>query len=147
MASGNEVKLVGNLTRDPEVRYAQSGMAIAKFGLAYNKRKFNKADNDWEEEVHFFDVTCFNTLAENVGESLRKGDRVIVSGSLEQDTWEDKETGDKRSKVAVVADEIAPSLRWASVKITRNERKTDDKPARSQRAAAPSDSNMDDEPF
>jgi single-strand DNA-binding protein len=118
----NSVTLVGNVTRDPELRFTPSGQAVATFGLAVNRRWQNRQNNEWEEQTSFFDVKCWAQMAENVGESLHRGARVIVSGRLEQRSWE-TENGDKRSKVEVVADEIAPSLRWATVEITKNERR------------------------
>ncbi|MBV9951917.1 MAG: single-stranded DNA-binding protein [Acidimicrobiia bacterium] len=118
----NSVTLVGNVTRDPELRFTPSGQAVATFGLAVNRRWQNRQNNEWEEQTSFFDVKCWAQMAENVGESLHRGARVIVNGRLEQRSWE-TENGDKRSKVEVVADEIAPSLRWATVEITKNERR------------------------
>lgn len=116
------VSLVGNATRDPEVRYTASGQANAKFGLAVNRRWMDKQSGDWKEETSFFDVVCWRDLAENVGESISKGDRVIVVGRLEQRSWEDKETGAKRSTVEVSADEVGPSLRWATARTEKTER-------------------------
>lgn len=110
MAPGNNVTVVGNATRDPELRFTPSGQAVASFGLAVNRRWQNKATNDWEEAVSFFDVTCWAQMAENVAESIQKGTRVLVTGRLDQRSWE-TEQGDKRSKVEIVADEIAePAL-------------------------------------
>ena len=79
MGIDNNVSVTGNVTRDPELRFTQGGMAVASFGLAWNKRK-----QDGEEEVSFFDVTCFRSLAENVAESITKGTRVVVAGTLSQ---------------------------------------------------------------
>ena len=121
MAADNTVTLVGNITRDPELRFTPSGQAVATFGLAVNRRWQNRQTNEWEEQVSFFDVKCWAQMAENVSESLGRGTRVVVSGRLEQRSWE-TDNGDKRSKVEVVADEIAPSLRWATAQITKNER-------------------------
>ncbi len=118
----NTVTLVGNVTRDPELRYTPSGQAVATFGLAVNRRWQNRQTNDWEEQTSFFDVKCWAQMAENVGESVQKGARVVVSGRLEQRSWEN-DNGDKRSKVEVVADEIGPSLRWATAQVTKNERR------------------------
>ena len=118
----NTVTVIGNVTRDPELRFTPSGQAVATFGLAVNRRWQNRQNNEWEEQTSFFDIKCWAQMAENVGESLHRGARVIVSGRLEQRSWE-TEQGDKRSKVEVVADEIAPSLRWATVEITKNERR------------------------
>lgn len=121
MANGNTVSIVGNVTRDPELRFTKSGVAVVSFGVAYNNRRFNKQTNEYDEEVSFFDVTAWQSLAENIAESLHKGDRVVIEGRLEQQSWETTE-GDKRTKVEIVADEVAPSLRWAKAAIERNER-------------------------
>lgn len=115
MGFNNTVTVVGNVTRDPELRFTPGGAAVASFGLAWNR----KGQND-EEIVSFFDITCWSGLAENVAESITKGSRVVVYGRLDQSSWEDKE-GNRRSKVEIVADDVAPSLRWATVEITRNE--------------------------
>lgn len=115
------VTIVGNLARDPELRFTNSGQANASFGVAVNRRWQNRQTQEWEEQVSFFNVVCWAEMAENAAESLTKGMRVVVTGRLEQRSWETKE-GDKRSVVEIVADEIAPSLRWASAQVTRNER-------------------------
>jgi len=122
MANGNSITLVGNVTRDPELRFTPTGQATASFGLAVNRRWQNRQTQEWEEAVSFFDVVCWREMAENASESLAKGSRVIVTGRLEQRSWETQE-GDKRSKVEVVADEIGPSLRWATAEVKRNDRK------------------------
>ena len=122
MANGNTVELVGNVTRDPELRFTPSGAAVANFGLAVNRRWRNQQTNEWDEQVSFFDIVCWRELAENVSESLTKGSRIMVSGRLDQRSWE-TENGDKRSKVEVVADEIGPSLRWATAQVSKNERR------------------------
>ncbi len=120
--SGNSVTLVGNLTRDPELRYTPSGAATCQFGLAVNRRWQNKTNNEWEEATSFFNVVAWRELAENVGESLQKGARVLVTGRLEQRSW-DTPDGEKRSVVEVIADEVGPSLRWATAQVVRNERR------------------------
>ena len=122
MPSDNSVTLVGNVTRDPELRFTNTGQPTASFGLAVNRRWQNRQTQEWEEAVSFFDVVCWREMAENVSETLVKGARVMVAGRLEQRSWETQD-GDKRSKVEVVADEIGPSLRWATAQITRNERR------------------------
>ena len=115
MGFDNTVTVVGNVTRDPELRFTPNGAAVVNFGLAWNR----KGQND-EEIVSFFDITCWRNLAENVAESITKGSRVIVYGRLDQRSWENQE-GERRSKVEIVADDVAPSLKWATVEITRNE--------------------------
>jgi len=122
MANGNNVTLVGNVTRDPELRFTPSGQAVATFGLAVNRRWQNRQTQAWEEATSFFDVVCWAQLAENAAESVTKGTRLIVTGRLDQRSWETQE-GDKRSKIEVQADEIGPSLRWATAQIARNERR------------------------
>ncbi|MFT7646748.1 MAG: single-strand DNA-binding protein [Candidatus Poriferisodalaceae bacterium] len=117
----NTVTIVGNLTRDPELRFTQSGQARAVLGIAVNRRWQNRQTNEWEEQVSFFNVVCWREMAENVAESLTRGTRVMVNGRLEQRSWDTQE-GDKRSVVEIVADEIAPSLRWATAQVNRIER-------------------------
>jgi single-strand DNA-binding protein len=118
----NSVTLVGNVTRDPELRYTAGGAAKVVFGLAVNRRWQNRQTQEWEEQVSFFNVVAWREMAENVAESIAKGSRVVVSGRLEQRSWE-TENGEKRSVIEVNADDIGPSLRWATAQITRNERK------------------------
>ena len=122
MSNGNNVVLVGNVTRDPELRFTPNGQATATFGLAVNRRWQNRQTQEWEEATSFFDVVCWRELAENASESLSRGARVIVTGRLEQRSWENQE-GEKRSKVEVVADELGPSLRWASAEVKKNEKR------------------------
>ncbi len=120
--SGNSVTIVGNVTRDPELRYTASGQAMAKFGLAVNRRWQNRQTQEWEEATSFFDVVAWREMAENVSESVQKGSRVIVTGRLDQRSWETPD-GDRRSAVEITADEIGPSLRWATASVQRNERR------------------------
>lgn len=119
--SDNTTTLVGNVTRDPEIRYTPNGQTVVTFGIAVNRRWQNKATNEWEEQVSFFDVKCWSQMAENVAESVHRGTRVVVSGRLEQRSWE-TDAGEKRSKIEVVADEVAPSLRWATAQVQKIER-------------------------
>src|SRR4051794_4181945 len=116
----NSVTLVGNITRDPELRFTPSGQAIATFGMAVNRR-FQR-NGQWEEQTSFFNITAWGTLGENASNSLQKGARIVVNGRLEQRSWETQE-GEKRSVVEVVADELGPSLRWATAEITKNDRR------------------------
>jgi single-strand DNA-binding protein len=122
MANGNTVTIVGNLTRDPELRYTPNGSANCTFGVAVNRRWMNRQTNEWEERTSFFNVVCWREMADNVSESLAKGSRVVVTGRLEQRSWE-TEGGDKRSVVEIVADEVGPSLRFATAQITKNDRR------------------------
>jgi single-strand DNA-binding protein len=97
----NKVILAGNLTRDPELRYTPSGTAIAKFGLALN-RKWKDQSGELKEEVTFVDVDAFGKQAELIGQYLKKGNPLLVEGRLRTDTWEDKQTQQKRSRLGVV---------------------------------------------
>jgi single-strand DNA-binding protein len=112
----NSVTLVGNLTKDPELRFTTGGRGVASFGLAVSRRY--QVNNEWQEQTSFFNVVAWGTLGENAAASLTKGTRVVVTGRLEQRSYETKE-GEKRSVVEVNADEIGPSLRWARAEIER----------------------------
>ncbi|MDZ7674686.1 MAG: single-stranded DNA-binding protein [Acidimicrobiales bacterium] len=116
MAFDNTVTIVGNVTRDPELRYLQTGTGLATFGVAVNRRYTRNGEQ--VEDTSFFDITCWRDLADNVSASISKGDRVIVYGRLEQRQWE-TDQGDKRSKVEIIADEVAPSLRWATAQVEK----------------------------
>src|SRR6478736_990177 len=104
-ASYNKVLLMGNLTRDPELRYTPKGTAIAKIGLAVN-RVWTTDTGEKKEEVTFVDVDIFGRTAENVGQYMRKGRPIMIEGRLKLDQWDDKQTGQKRSKLGVVAETV-----------------------------------------
>ncbi|MFO1010564.1 MAG: single-stranded DNA-binding protein [Planctomycetota bacterium] len=104
MASYNKVILMGNLTRDPELRYTPNNMPICKFGLAVNRRFKDGQTGEWKEEPTFIDVTIFGARAEPFARYHTKGKQAFIEGSLRLDTWEDKNGGGKRSKLYVVAD-------------------------------------------
>jgi single-strand DNA-binding protein len=101
MASFNKVILMGNLTRDPELRYTPKGTAIAKIGLAVN-RVWRSESGEQKEEVTFVDVDAFGRQAETIGQYLKKGRPVLIEGRLKLDTWDDKQSGQKKSKLGVV---------------------------------------------
>jgi len=105
MASFNKVILMGNLTRDPELRYTPKGTAIAKIGVAVN-RVWTTETGEKKEEVTFVDVDVFGRTAENVGQYMRKGRPILIEGRLRLDQWDDKQTGQKRSKLGVVAETV-----------------------------------------
>ncbi len=149
----NTVTVVGNLTRDPELRFTGSGVAQATLGVAVSRRWQNRQTQEWEEATSFFNVVAWREQAENAAESLTKGMRVVVTGRLEQRSWE-TDNGDKRSVVEISADEIAPSLRWATAQVTRNERSGGGGGGRPQAAApapapntAPDYGDFSEEPF
>jgi single-strand DNA-binding protein len=118
----NTTTLAGNLTRDPEIRYTRDGHANATFGLAVTRRFQHGHDPEWEEATSFFDVVAWRDLAENLALSLVKGSRVVVTGRLEQHSWE-TDAGERRSRVEVVAEDIGASLRFATVEVSRTERR------------------------
>jgi len=116
-----EVRLIGNVTRDPEFKVTQGGQNMVTFSVAINKRQKNQDTGAWENgEPEFHDVVCWRELAENVTESITKGMRVIVVGRLSKRSWEG-EDGKKQYRVEVVADDVAPSLRWAVAEITKTQ--------------------------
>jgi single-strand DNA-binding protein len=133
MADSN-VTIVGNLTRDPELRFTAGGKGVASFGVAVNRRY--QVNGEWQEKVSFFNVTAWDQLGENAAASLTKGARIIVTGRLEQREYETKE-GEKRNVVEIVADELGPSLRWARAEVERTQRSgPDGTPASGDRATA-----------
>ncbi len=101
MASYNKVILIGNLTRDPQVKYLPSGTAVADITLAINHTWFDKQTNSKKEDVTFIDVTLWERTAEVAGEYLTKGKQVLIEGRLQMDSWEDRETKQKRTKLKV----------------------------------------------
>ena len=103
MASYNKVFLLGNLTRDPEVRYTPKGSAVADHGIAVN-RQYTLDNGEKREEVTFVDVTLWGRQAEVAGEYLKKGRSVFIEGRLQLDTWDDKQSGQKRSKLKVIGE-------------------------------------------
>jgi len=117
--------IVGNLTRDPELRFMPNGTALANLTVVVSRKWTDKNTGETKEQANFFDVTAWGKLAEYASESLVKGTRTIVTGRLEQQSWETSE-GAKRSKIILVADDIGPSLRWATAEVFRAERETPD---------------------
>lgn len=115
----NTVTVVGNLTRDPELRYTPTGQPVVKFGVAVN-RFYTNRNGEKVEQTDFFTVNAWRSLAENVAESLKTGARVVVSGRMQSRSWE-TEDGQKRSVVEIEAEEVATSLRWATAKLTKAE--------------------------
>ena len=121
----SSITIVGNLTRDPEIRYTANGSAKASFGVAVSRRWQNRQTQEWDEQTSFFNVVCWREMAENVAESLGKGSRVVVTGRLEQRSWE-TENGEKRNVVEIVADDVGPSLRWATAQVKKSDRRGGD---------------------
>lgn len=105
MANLNKIMLIGNLTRDPELRYTPKGVAVAEIGIAID-RKWKDSEGNDQKETTFVDVTLWKRTAENADKYLSKGSPVYVEGRLHLDTWEDRETGKKRSKLKVVGEHV-----------------------------------------
>ena len=119
MATDNVITLVGNLTDDPELRFTPSGVAVATVRIAVNRRIRNNQTNEWEDKLDgYFNVNVWRDHAENVAESLSRGNRVLVTGRLTSRSYQDKE-GQTRWVTEIEADEICPSLRWATAQITK----------------------------
>ena len=159
----SSITIVGGLGRDPEIRYTATGRAKATLGVAVSRRWQNRQTNEWEERTSFFNVVCWGDMAENISDSIAKGTRVIVQGRLEQRSW-DTEQGEKRTVVEIIADEVGPSLRWATAEVKRSERRGGGgqggggdfggggggrpaQPARVPDSGGPADNFADEEPF
>lgn len=122
MAGETVITVIGNLTADPELRFTPSGAAVANFTVASTPRTFDRQTNEWKDsDTLFMRCSIWREAAENVAETLTKGTRVIVSGRLVQRSYETRE-GEKRTVVELQVDEVGPSLRYASAKVTRSQR-------------------------
>ncbi len=123
MAGETTLTIIGNLTQDPELRFTPSGAAVANFTVASTPRTFDRQSNEWKDgETLFMRCSVWREAAENVAESLQRGMRVVVTGRLVSRSWEDKESGQKRSVMEMQVDEVGPSLRYATAKVTRTQR-------------------------
>ena len=152
----NTITVVGNVTRDPELKFLNSGQAALRLSVAVSRRWQNRQTQEWEEKTSFFDVSSYGSMAENAASSITKGARVVVTGRMDQRSWE-TESGEKRNAFEIVADEIAPSLRWATAAVTRTPRNEGgsgsgsgyaDRPAPAPtRTNEPSTYAFDEEPF
>lgn len=132
--SENSITLVGNLTRDPELRFTANGRAVASFGIAVGRRY--QVNGEWQEQTSYFNITAWGTLGENTAASLSKGSRIVVTGRLEQREYTTRE-GDKRTAIDVIADELGPSLRWATAQVERTPRQDGNAPKKTGGGANP----------
>ena len=121
MSSDNQITVVGNITDDPELRYTANGAAVANFTVAYSTRIRDAAGNWTDGDTSFFKVNVWRALAENAAESLTRGTRVVVTGRLKQRSWENQE-GEKRTVVEIEADDVGPSLKWATATVQKTSR-------------------------
>lgn len=129
MAVGNQVAIVGNLTDDPELRYTGSGVPVASFTLAVNRRGKDPDTGEWKDvETSFIRCNVWRQQAENLADSLTKGARTIVVGRMRQRSWETQD-GQKRSVTEVEADSVGPSLEWAKADVTKSSGRGDSGPA------------------
>ena len=119
MGQLNQIGLVGNLTRDPELKFTNEGVAICELGLAVN-RKWTDKEGGETENVDFFNISCWNSMAENCASSLKKGDRVLISGHMNLRSWENKE-GKKFNIINITADIIAASLEFSKIVYDKEE--------------------------
>ncbi len=133
----NQVVISGGITSEPELRYLNSGKAVCNFSIRVVTGK--KQDGQEYAPSMFLDITAWEKLGENVAESLHKGDRVVVTGKLSEDEWEDKETGQKRRKTKIIAFEVAADLSYATASVNNNERAS----GGSSRAASPAPAAAD----
>ena len=123
MAGETTLTIIGNLTQDPELRFTPSGAAVANFTVASTPRTFDRQSNEWKDgETLFMRCSVWREAAENVAESLQRGMRVVVTGRLVSRSWEDKESGQKRSVMEMQVDEVGPSLRYATAKVNKTQR-------------------------
>ena len=121
MSSDNQITIVGNITDDPELRYTANGAAVANFTVAHSTRIRDAAGNWTDGDTSFFRVNVWRNLAENAAESLTRGTRVVVTGRLKQRSWENQE-GEKRTVIEIEADDLGPSLKWATASVTKANR-------------------------
>lgn len=144
MAGETTITVVGNLTADPELRFTQSGAAVASFTVASTPRHYDKQQDKWvDDPALFMRCNVWRQVAENVAESLTRGSRVIVTGRLKQRSFETKE-GEKRTVVELEVDEVGPSLRYATVKVNKAERSERINPSTGIRGDASGNAPVDD---
>jgi single-strand DNA-binding protein len=148
MASENVITITGNLADDPELRFTPNGVAVTSVRVAVNQRRFNRETNSWDEKLDgFFTCQVWRQQAENVAASLAKGARVVVIGRLKTRSYEDQE-GQTRWVTEIEADEICPSLRWATTTVERNPRNGSGGSWESDRSAPPASApEPEDVPF
>ena len=148
----NSVTIVGNLTKDPELRFTTGGKGVASFGLAVNRRY--QVNGEWQDQTSYFNIVAWGQMGENAAATFTKGMRVIVSGRLEQREYQNRE-GEKRTAIEINADEIGPSLRWATASVERTPRGEGGGNAGGARGGSPAGGNAgggdyfpsDEEPF
>lgn len=135
MVALNSIQVTGNLVDDPELRFTPTGKAVANFRLASTPKVFDRDKQEWGDgDTLFIGGSVWGEFAENVAESLRRGDRVTVTGTLNQRNWETKE-GEKRSTYEIQVETIGPDLRWVTAELTKKEKKEEKRPTRGRKSA------------
>jgi single-strand DNA-binding protein len=145
MGNLNKVFLIGNLTRDPEVRYTPKGTAVAAFALATN-RVFTGEDGEKKQETTFVEITLWARLAEIAEQYLKKGNPVFIEGRLQLDTWDDKQTGQKRSKMRVIGESLQLLNSWPQSSRDESEAPRRERAPAPAPAKQPTDPDLDPEP-
>ncbi len=150
MANDNVITIVGNLADEPELRFTPNGVAVTNIRVAVNQRFFNRESNQWDERLDgFFTVNVWRDYAENVADSLHKGNRVMVTGRLRSRSYEDRD-GQTRWVTEIEADEVCPSLRWAKATIERVNRSSGGQSAAAESRTSPAPASApepDEVPF
>jgi single-strand DNA-binding protein len=147
MAGDTQITVVGNLVDDPELRFTPSGAAVANFRIASTPRTFDKQANEWKDgEALFLSCSVWRQAAENVAESLQKGMRVVVQGNLRSRQYETRE-GEKRTVFEIQVDEVGPSLKYATAKVTRTQRSGGSSYGGGQPGSAPAGGSGDSDPW
>jgi single-strand DNA-binding protein len=147
MAGDTQITVVGNLVDDPELRFTPSGAAVANFRIASTPRTFDKQSNEWKDgDALFLSCSVWRQAAENVAESLQKGMRVVVQGNLRSRQYETRE-GEKRTVFEIQVDEVGPSLKYATAKVTRTQRSGGSSYGGGQPGSAPAAASGDNDPW
>jgi single-strand DNA-binding protein len=147
MAGDTQITVVGNLVDDPELRFTPSGAAVANFRIASTPRTFDKQSNEWKDgDALFLSCSVWRQAAENVAESLQKGMRVVVQGNLRSRQYETRE-GEKRTVFEIQVDEVGPSLKYATAKVTRTQRSGGSSYGGGQQGGAPAGGSADNDPW
>jgi single-strand DNA-binding protein len=123
MINGTQITVVGNVGGDPELRFTPSGAAVATFSVAHTPRRFDKTANKWiDGTATWYRINAWRALGENIAETVTRGQRVIVVGTIAARDWVNEKTGEKGTSWEVTADAVGPDLTWATAKVTRAKR-------------------------
>lgn len=140
------ITIIGNLTKDPEIRVSENGFSMTTFSVGVNKSKKNKETGEWVNEPHFIDCVLLGEIAQNFGASFVKGNRVIVTGEIQQRKYQGQD-GTEKSKTELLASDVGASVRWATVAVTRTERTDGNTTPRTSAPKPAAQPSFDEEPF